>query len=93
MYRVELLQRARRQLQELVDSDEGNHAIVRSALDQLAVNAKPRDYWDCEDEEDIRFIYTGVNRKWKITYEIADQGLVVYVHSMDLRPSLALDPR
>lgn len=90
MYRVELLPRARRQRQDLGDSDE---FLVRSALDQLALNPRPKDYWDCEEDQDVKVIYAGPDRVWMITYEIEDEENVVFVHSIAPRPSRALDPR
>jgi mRNA-degrading endonuclease RelE of RelBE toxin-antitoxin system len=91
VHRVELLQRARRQLGDLAGARD--EAIVKAALDQLALNPRPRDYWDCEEDQDAKYIYAGPDRDWMITYEIDDQDNVAYVHSIDPRPSRTLDPR
>ncbi len=91
MYRVELLQMARRQLAQLAGS--ADEAVVVAALDQLVLNPRPRNYWHFEEDEDVKYIYAGEDRAWMVTYEIEDEDRVVYVHSIDPRPSRKLDPR
>jgi mRNA-degrading endonuclease RelE of RelBE toxin-antitoxin system len=91
VHRVELLQMARRQLGDLAGARD--EAIVTAALDQLALNPRPRDYWDCEEDQDAKYIYAGPHRDWMITYEIDDRDNVVYVYAIDPRPSRTLDPR
>jgi len=66
---------------------------IKQVLDQLALNPRPKDYWDCEEDQDTKYIYAGPDRDWMITYEIDDQVNVVYVHSVAPRPSRKLDPR
>jgi mRNA-degrading endonuclease RelE of RelBE toxin-antitoxin system len=90
LYRVELLQRARRQLEELPARDE---AAVSAVLHQLALNPRPRSYWICEEDEDVNYIYLEEDRGRMVTYEIEDRDNVVYVHSIDVRPSRKFDPR
>lgn len=91
MYRVELLPRARRQWQDVVGYRD--EVAIKHVLDQLALNPRPKDYWDCEEDHDAKYIYAGPDRDWMITYEIDDQVNVVYVHSIAPRPSRILDPR
>jgi mRNA-degrading endonuclease RelE of RelBE toxin-antitoxin system len=91
LYRVELLPRARKQWQDLAGYPA--EAVVRCVLDQLALNPRPRDYWDCEEDQNVKFIYAGPNRDWMISYEIEDEDNVVFVHSIAPRPSRVLDPR
>lgn len=91
MYRVELLPKARRQWRDLLGSP--GEPVIQAALDQLALNPRPVQYWQCEEDEEVHFIYAGLHRDWMIAYEIEDADNVVYVHSIDPRPSRALDPR
>jgi DNA-binding XRE family transcriptional regulator len=57
LYRVELLQRARRQLANLRGSTD--ESVVVAVLDQLALNPRPRNYWHFEEDEDVKYIYAG----------------------------------
>lgn len=91
MFHVELLPRARRQWQDLAGTRD--EAVVKPALDQLALNPRPGNYWNYVDHGDFKIIYAGDERDWMITFEIEDEGQIVFVHSVEPRPTRDLDPR
>ena len=91
LYLVELLSRARRQWQEMAGTRD--EPVVKPALDQLALRPRPEHYWNYVDHGDFKIIYAGENRDWMITYEIDDAQNVVFVHSIEPRPTRSLDPR
>lgn len=91
MYEVRPLRRALKRLEEIRDTND--EKTIEDMFSQLSLNPRPRDYWDCEDDAEAKYIYAGQDRKWMITYEIDDRDGVVYVHSIDPRPSMVFDPR
>ena len=91
MYSVIVLQKAQRVIAELDGSLDGLE--IEEIVTSLADNPDREDAWTPEGEPQTKFIYVGENRKWMIVYEIDEEGLVVYVHSVERRPSANLDPR
>lgn len=91
MYDVRPLRRAIKRLEEIQSTRD--EEIIQAVFSQLALNPRPKGYWDCEEDEEAKYIYAGGNREWMISYEIDDEDQVVYVHSIDPRPSMVFDPR
>jgi len=91
LYSVIVLQKAQRVIAELDGSLDGLE--IEEIVTSLADNPDREDAWTPEGEPQTKFIYVGENRKWMIVYEIDEEGLVVYVHSVERRPSANLDPR
>jgi hypothetical protein len=91
LYSVIVLRKAQRVLEGLDGLLDG--VEIEAIIDSLADDPDPEEAWTPDGEPQSKFIYSGENRKWIIIYEIDEEGLVVYVHSIERRPSLNLDPR
>ena len=91
MYNVIVLRKAQRVLERLDGLLDG--VEIDGIINSLADDPDPEEAWTPDGEPQSKFIYAGENRKWIIIYEIDEEGLVVYVHSIERRPSSNLDPR
>jgi hypothetical protein len=91
LYSVIVLQKAQRVIEELDGSLDGLE--IDEIVSSLADNPDREDAWTPDGEPQTKFGYVGENRKRMIAYEINEAGLVVYVHSIERRPSANLDPR
>lgn len=91
MYSIIVLRRAQSSIERLHGSMDG--VETEATIGYLAVDPNPQEASSPEGEPQSKFINVGENRKWMIVYEIDEEGLVVYVHSIERRPSANLDPR
>jgi len=91
LYSVIVLRRAQRIIEQLEGSLDG--VEINELISSLEDDPDPQEAWSPEGEPQSKFIYVGENRKWIIIFEIDEEGLFVYVHSIERRPSAGLDPR
>ncbi len=91
LFSVIVLRKAQRVIEGLAHTLDGEE--VEDVVGSLADDPDPPEAWTPDGDPGSRFIYVGENRKWMIVYEIDEEGSVVYVHSVERRPSADLDPR
>lgn len=91
LYEVIVLGRAQRVLERLADSLDGEE--IRDIVDSLEDDPYPADAYPANEEQNERYVYVGENRRWIVSYELDEESLTVYVHSIERRLSADLDPR
>lgn len=91
MYEVIVLGKAQRVLERLAGSLDGEE--IGGIVDSLEDDPDPSEAHPAQDDPNARYIYVGENRRWIVSYEIDEDSLTVYVHSIERRLSADLDPR